>query len=650
VTAPSVQYLVAWANNPRDDITGFTVATNQTPTAGKWTDISAKVLRGQWGRGRADELSSFSPGRAVVTVDNNDGRFSPWNTASPYAGFLRPMRWMQIRVNGATRWTGHITTLPEQWPDRRSRYVDIVGLDQTALCGNKNLVASQYATTVIADGATTYYRLGDSSPSTGSSVVDSIAGLNGNFQGAVTPLQAGAIAGDADTCCQFGPYQFNSSTGGSGTPGYVKIPEAMAPVATYAFSVEFWYKVDANFNAGGGTQSTVTLFNVAVAPGASGGAVTSTLRSTGQVNTTILDGGGHLLQVLGNKVITDGNWHHIVIVLASTRTSFTQYIDGVADVTSSTGTAIDFATNTTPTFSYISSPPEFLAQDTGYWDEFAFYKGVALTGAQVADHYTKGIVVFAAQLSGARIGTVLDIVGWPAALRDIDTGVTTVQAQTSSLATTKALAHMQAVEITEAGALFAGADGKIVFVDRNALSAIAWAAPVATFGDNPGELPFEEGPQPTLDVVNLYTEATVQRDGGVTQYWSDAASSALYGQRTRALSGLLLTDDASSLYRAQFEVDLYHQPLERLAQITLDVNAAPTMLTTMIGLDLLELVQINRHDITGDAFAQTAAIEGITERHEDVRYSMDLTVSPVQVQRYWVLGTSALDSTTRLGL
>jgi hypothetical protein len=70
----------------------------------------------------------------------------------------------------------------------------------------------------------------------------------------------------------------------------------------------------------------------------------------------------------------------------------------------------------------------------------------------------------AGQLSGARINNLLDQVSWPASMRDVDAGLTTMQADPGTQRT--ALAACQVVSTSEYGAFYVDASGSFVFQDR----------------------------------------------------------------------------------------------------------------------------------------------------------------------------------------
>jgi hypothetical protein len=88
-----------------------------------WTDISAYVMG--WGSTRAfgREVQAWNAGTASLTLNNNDGRFSPSNLSGPYVtgGItgIRPWRPIRIRASYAgttySVFTGYATAWTEQF-------------------------------------------------------------------------------------------------------------------------------------------------------------------------------------------------------------------------------------------------------------------------------------------------------------------------------------------------------------------------------------------------------------------------------------------------------------------------------------------------------------------------------------------------------
>ncbi|MFJ2568183.1 hypothetical protein ACIO02_35560 [Streptomyces sp. NPDC087568] len=73
----------------------------QYPDTITWTDISQYVSTARAisiSRGASDEISETQPGTAVLSLDNEDGRFTPGNSASPYYPFVRRNAPIRISV------------------------------------------------------------------------------------------------------------------------------------------------------------------------------------------------------------------------------------------------------------------------------------------------------------------------------------------------------------------------------------------------------------------------------------------------------------------------------------------------------------------------------------------------------------------------
>ncbi|MGL1512206.1 hypothetical protein ACSTHR_23220, partial [Vibrio parahaemolyticus] len=73
-----------------------------------------------------------------------------------------------------------------------------------------------------------------------------------------------------------------------------------------------------------------------------------------------------------------------------------------------------------------------------------------------------------------------------------------------------------------------------------------------------------------------------------------------YGPQTYTLSGLLSTTDAEALARAQYAVSQYQTPVDRMPSVTTELaelTASPTEYDTIFGLELMERITVNRHQV-----------------------------------------------------
>ena len=166
------------------------------------------------------------------------------------------------------------------------------------------------------------------------------------------------------------------------------------------------------------------------------------------------------------------------------------------------------------------------------------------------------------QSSGARVNAILSAPGveWATGLREVDTGESTLSTADIA-ANTNALNYLQKVAATEAGNLFIGKTGKVVFQDRTKAPT---SDSLVLLGN--GGIPFQN-----LEVVfgseNLYNEITVSREGGGTATAQDNDSISEYGIRNLTLTNLLFSTDAQSLELALNYAVEFSQPEYRFQSL-----------------------------------------------------------------------------------
>ncbi len=188
----------------------------------------------------------------------------------------------------------------------------------------------------------------------------------------------------------------------------------------------------------------------------------------------------------------------------------------------------------------------------------------------------------AGQLSGARINALLDAITWPASMRDVDAGLTTMQADPGTARTS--LAAMQTVEISEYGALYVDAAGSFVFQDR-AVTAGSIGATPTVFNDNGSDIGYFNAVW-RLDDTLVYNSASITRTGGTAQTATDAASIAKYFTHSYNQQNLLMQTDAVALDYAQAYVASRAETSIRCDAIQLDLYTDNYNLGIIAALDL----------------------------------------------------------------
>jgi hypothetical protein len=188
----------------------------------------------------------------------------------------------------------------------------------------------------------------------------------------------------------------------------------------------------------------------------------------------------------------------------------------------------------------------------------------------------------AGQTTGTRVTKILNTIGWPSSMRDIDTGLTTVQADPATQRT--ALGALQTVATTEYGAIYMSADGNVVFQDRALTTSSINGTPVV-FSDAGGGIGYFDVKW-VLDDTQVYNKATVTREGGTVQTASDTPSIEKYFTHSYNQSGLLMQTDAEALDYARAFIASRKETSIRVDELTLDLQQDNYTAGIIAGLDL----------------------------------------------------------------
>ena len=188
----------------------------------------------------------------------------------------------------------------------------------------------------------------------------------------------------------------------------------------------------------------------------------------------------------------------------------------------------------------------------------------------------------AGQLSGARINNLLDAISWPSSQRDIDAGLTTVQADPGTART--ALGAMQTVETTEFGALYVDASGSFVFQDRTVTTTSVDGTPVVFTDDGTG-IQYFNAVWVTNDLL-VYNQANVTATGLATQTASNQASIDKYFLHSYNAQNLLMQDTTTALNYARAYVAANAETSVRCDSIELDLYTPDYNAGVIAALDL----------------------------------------------------------------
>lgn len=266
---------------------------------------------------------------------------------------------------------------------------------------------------------------------------------------------------------------------------------------------------------------------------------------------------------------------------------------------------------------------------------------------------------FATEVSGSRVGHVLDAINWGSGVTGIIgdpvlglVGSTTVVGpvgdrniapgtallQSSALANTTALEHLLAVVTSENGFFFMSRGGDATFIGRNyGASAIA-----ATFGDGAGELPYSDL---VLSTAPIWNDIRLTAVGGVEQVASDGASQAAYFKSTKAESGYLQLYDTDLGALAGWVLYKYKAPQPRVTSIVIDPSRDPTNLwPQVLGREIGEHITVKRRPPGGGAvISQESVIEGIEHAAAPFQWQTRFSLSPAEpVAAFMVVGSGVV--------
>lgn len=111
-----------------------------------WIDISDYVSSVAVKRGKNRELDRYSAASVSVSLHNEDRRFDPLNTASPYVGNIIPRRSVRVTTDGFVQFTGVIEDWNLDYDVSGKSDAIIVAADAFTLLAQQTLTAGTATT------------------------------------------------------------------------------------------------------------------------------------------------------------------------------------------------------------------------------------------------------------------------------------------------------------------------------------------------------------------------------------------------------------------------------------------------------------------------------------------------------------------------
>jgi hypothetical protein len=256
--------------------------------------------------------------------------------------------------------------------------------------------------------------------------------------------------------------------------------------------------------------------------------------------------------------------------------------------------------------SYVTTYP-----DSSGFDELAITTIQAVDAFRLAQLAQISTVTGASagQLSGTRINEILDEIDWPATMRDIDPGLTTMQADPGTNRT--ALQALQTVAQSEYGAIYVDGYGEFVFQDR-AVTASSIGGTPTVFADDGTGIDYFDATWILNDVL-IFNKATITRFGGSPQVALDQDSIDKYFLHSYFLDGLLMETDAVALDYALAYVASRQETSIRCDAIVLDLytDNYNSGIIAALDLDFFDPIEVITTQPGGSTIDKTLQIFGV---------------------------------------
>ena len=212
-------------------------------------------------------------------------------------------------------------------------------------------------------------------------------------------------------------------------------------------------------------------------------------------------------------------------------------------------------------------------------------------------------------LTGTRVNLILDQIDWPATMRDVDAGLTTVQANPDTATT--ALIACQKMELAEFGAFYVDASGSFVFQDRNLTASSIDAIP-RVFNDNGSNLHYFNADWILNDVL-VYNQASITKIGGTAQTAENAASVEKYFSHSYNQTQQMFLTDAQALDYAKTYIASRAETSIRCDSLILDLYYPDEpMVLAALELDFFDPITVSTTQHGGSVLTKTLQIFGVS--------------------------------------
>ncbi len=253
----------------------------------------------------------------------------------------------------------------------------------------------------------------------------------------------------------------------------------------------------------------------------------------------------------------------------------------------------------------------------------------------------------AGETTGNRITDILNTIGFPTSMREIDAGSTTVQADPGTARTSlQAIVNM---EFSEQGAFYIKPSGDARFISRSAIQSKSGANP--TFFSNDGDGISYRNIVTALDDKLIINTTSITRAGGTAQTASNTASQIKYFPHSYTATDLLVQTDSQALDIAQAYTATRAETTLRVDALTLDLNTADYAAgtTAALTLDFFDTIRVKNVGQDGTVIDKTLQCMGVVHEITPGTWNTTFVTSEPIIDSfiigsslYGIIGTSVM--------
>ena len=253
----------------------------------------------------------------------------------------------------------------------------------------------------------------------------------------------------------------------------------------------------------------------------------------------------------------------------------------------------------------------------------------------------------AGQTTGERVTAILNTIGFPNSMRDIDTGSTTVATDPGTPRT--ALQAVKNIEFCEQGGFYIAPSGNAEFKSRQYIQEKSGETPI--YFSNAGDGINYKNIVTALDDKLIVNESSITRAGGTAQTAFNEPSAIKYFPHSFTATDLLLETDAQALDVARVYVSTRAETTLRIDALTLDLNSPDYAagITAALNIDFFDSVKIKNVGQDGSTIEKTLQCMGVKHDITPASWLTTFTTSEpivdafiISSSLFGIIGTSVM--------